>query len=461
MSVELELVRDYMAHEEDRASDLAIARSILEDVIASEIDTPRTAPRARRLRWALRLSVGAAAAIAACVVLILQIVPTAKISTPVAAAAQLSHLADVVQPAVPLQAGQWSTYQMQGVVDASVNSLGETPTPDAKSSMPLSYQVWSNSTGSACTSQQFGIASFASPANAQAWHAIGLIDTPTNQPATGCLGGLEATWASGSGPEVIDVSNLTHDPTALAEQLQSGTTGIQSIDQTAVGNAPHVAGFIRLTILLVGPTIGQWSGFGQEMLRTMSLLPGVIGLGDMTAHSGKSGLAFTVGEQVTLNPQTGAVEYRWKGPTLILDAKTGALREARSFSLPLLQSAAQDFVGSQDAPVYTQGVSYGVTAEWIDPVGNPTVVTQDALPGWIASFHIIEAVTLPNTPDSDLDPVINPFLGNGNMDALDRGVPTPDVNTHDITIIGTQAEVATVVAALINSGHFSSVTVKM
>ena len=112
MSVELELVRDYMAHEEDRASDLAIARSILEAVIASEIDTPRTAPRARGLRWALRLSVGAAAAIAACVVLVLQIVPTARISTPVAAAAQLSHLADVVQPAVPLQAGQWSTYQM-------------------------------------------------------------------------------------------------------------------------------------------------------------------------------------------------------------------------------------------------------------------------------------------------------------------------------------------------------------
>src|SRR5664280_2552405 len=289
---------------------------------------------------------------------------------------------------------------MQGVVDASVNSLGETPTPNAKSSIPLSYQVWSNSTGSACTSQQFGTASFASPANAAAWRAIGLIDTPSNQPATGCVGGEEAKWASGSGPQVIDVSNLTHEPTTLAEQLQSASTGIQSIDQAAVGNGPDVAGFIRLTILLIGPTIDQWTGFGQEMLRTMSLLPGVIGQGEMTAHSGKSGLAFAGGEQVTLNPETGAVGFQWKGPTVILDAQTGALLEARSFSLPtLLQSAAQDFVGSPDAPVYTQGASYGVTADWIDPVGSPTVVTQDALPGWISNFHICLLYTSPSPRD--------------------------------------------------------------
>jgi hypothetical protein len=458
MSDELELVRDYMAHEEDRASDLAIARSILEAAIASEIDTPRTAPRARRLRWALRLSVGAAAAIAACVVLVLQIVPTARISTPVAAAAQLSHLADVVQPAVPLQAGQWSTYQMQGVVDASVSSIGKTPTPDAKSSIPLSYQVWSNSTGSACISQQFGTASFASPTNAAAWQAIGLIDTPSNQPATGCVVG-GAGERSGLGPQVIDVSNLTHDPTTLAEQLRSGSTGIQILDQAAVGNGPNAAGFIRLTILLIGPTIDQWTGFGQEMLRTMSLLPGVIGQGEMTAHSGKSGLAFAGGEQVTLNPETGAVGFRWMGPTVILDAQTGALLEARSFSLPtLLQSAAQAFVGSPDAPAYTQGASYGVTADWIDPVGSPTVVTQDALPGWISNFHIIVAVTLPTTSDADLIPVISPFLGNGNMDILVPGAG-PGI-THDIIIIGSQAKLVSVVAALTNSGLFSSVTVQ-
>ena len=375
MNTELELVRNYMAGAEKEASELPIARSILKEAIASE-SSPRTTPRTRRSRWALRVSVGALAAIAASVVLILQILPTSKITTPIAAAAQLSHLADVVKSAPSLQAGQWSTYQMQGVVDATVGSVGKTPTPDAKAAIPLSYQVWSNSTGSTCTSQQFGTASFASPENAQAWHSIGLIDTPTNQPATGCVGGLEATWANGSGPPVIDVSKLTQDPTVLADQLQSGTTGIQLIDQTAVGNGPHVAGFIRLAILLTSPTIGQSSGFGQEMLRTMSLVPGVIGLGDMTAHSGMSGLAFTVGEQVTLDPKTGAVVYRWHGPTLILDAQTGALLEARSFSVPLLQSAAQDFVSSQNAPVYTQGVSYGVTAEWIDPVGNPTVVAQ-------------------------------------------------------------------------------------
>ena len=462
MTVELEgLVHDYMADVGRESSELSRARSTLDQAIALETVGPKAALRSMKLRWTVRISVAAAAAIAASVVLILQIVPTVRVHPTIAAAAQLSHLADVVQPPPSLQAGQWSTYQVQGEMDASVNSLGKTPTPDAKATIPLSYQVWSNSTGAACTSQQFGTASFAAPTNAAAWQAIGLIDTPDNQPATGCVAGQEATWATGSGPQVIDVASLTHDPATLAEQLQSGSTGIQSIDQAAVGNGPKVAGFIRLTILLISPTINQWSGFGPEMLRTMSLLPGVIGEGEMAAQSGSSGLAFTVGAQVTENPQTGAVESRWKGPTLILDGQTGALLEARSFDLPLLQSAAQDFVGSSNAPVYTQGVSYGVTVEWIDPVGSPSVVTQAALPGWIANFHVVEAITLPTTSDADLIPVINPFLGNGNMDALDRGVPTPDVNTHDITIIGSPAELATVVAALTRSGLFSSITVKM
>ena len=162
---------------------------------------------------------------------------------------------------------------------------------------------------------------------------------------------------------------------------------------------------------------------------------------------------------MTLNPETGAVGFRWKGPTVILDAQTGALLEARSFSLPtLLQSAAQDFVGSPDAPVYTQGANYGVTADWIDPVGSPKVVTPDALPGWISNFHIIVAVTLPATSNADVIPVISPFLGNGNMDILVPSAGPGD--THDIIIIGSQAKLASVVAALTNSGLFSSVTVQ-
>jgi len=98
-----------------------------------------------------------------------------------------------------------------------------------------------------------------------------------------------------------------------------------------------------------------------------------------------------------------------KRPTLILDGQTGALLEAGNFNIPVLQSAAQDFVGSPDAAVVTQGVGYGITTDWIDPVGAPSVVTTQNLPSWITNFHIVEAVTLPGTPASATDAVINPF----------------------------------------------------
>ena len=348
---------------------------------------------------------------------------------------------------------------MKGMVDARVSTVGEMPTPDATAAIPLSFQVWSNSTGSTCTSQQFGTATFAAPVNAQAWHAIGLVDTPANQPVTGCEGGLQAGWSQSSA--AIDVSALTHDPGLLATQLQAGTTGIPSLDQAGAGDTPQVAAFLRSAILLVGPTTGQWSGFGPQMLRTLSQLPGVISLGDRTAHSGRSGPAFTVGEQVTVNPQTGVVESEWKGPTLILDGRTGTFLEAGNFNIPVLQSAAQDFVEGPNAPVVTQGVGYGVTTDWIDPVGAPSVVTTESLPSWITNFHIVEAVTLPGTPESATDAVINPFLGNGNSEGQSSEQPTPTQATLDISIIGSASDLAAVVAALNSSHLFASVVVKL
>jgi hypothetical protein len=73
----------------------------------------------------------------------------------------------------------------EGALSADVSSagVGGTPTPDAQASIPIASEVWSNSTNATCASQQLGTASFASPVNAQAWHAIGLLDTPAHQPA--------------------------------------------------------------------------------------------------------------------------------------------------------------------------------------------------------------------------------------------------------------------------------------
>jgi hypothetical protein len=397
--------------------------------------------------------------------LILQVLPTSKTATPVAAAEQISQLADSVQPSPPLQAGQWSTYQMRGDLSADVGSVGGTPTPDAQASIPVAFEVWSNSTNATCTSQQLGTASFASPVDAQAWQAIGLIDTPANQPVTHCAGGVETSDGAESALTAIDVSNLTHDPATLAEQLQGGTTGISPIDQAAMGDPANVAGFVRLTVLLVGPISGGRPGFGQEMLRTMALLPGVVSLGPTTSHSGKTGIGFSTGQQVTLNPQSGAVTSKWSGPTVVLDAQTGALLEARHFDIPVLRTAAQDFVGSSSAPV-DSGATYGITTEWIDPVALPSVVGQDALPSWINTFHIIEAVTKATTTSPQVSTVLAPFIGGeaftvGDFTASDQNVPSPGLTTYEMTLVGTAADEDTFVAALRASGLFASVTVMM
>ncbi len=467
MSIDLDLVHDYMNGEEGPAQELLVARSILEEAIASEIGKSDQVvlvgrPRRRRKRSTgrrTRWSIGVLAAFAASCILIVLVLPSSKIGTPLAAAAQIGRLADSVEPAPQPQAGQWSSYQMRGELAVEVTEAGNTPTPDVKAAIPIGLRVWSNSTGTTCTSQQFGTAQFASPANAEAWHSIGLIDTPTDQPVSNCTAGVEVSAGAGSTMTAMDVSTLTHDPATLAKQLQAGTTGISSVDRTGIGESAHMAGFVRLTVLLVGPTTGGWSGFAQEMLRTMALLPGVISLGHATSHSGHTGLAFSTEQQATLNPRTGAVIPPWSGPTVILDSRTGTLLEARNFSIPVLQNAAQDFVGSPSAPVYS-GVGYGINTEWIDPVGGTSIIGQGDVPTWISTFHVIEAITKSATTGEEESTVLDPFLGDGNSAFSDPDVPGAGQTTFDITIRGTAAEAESIADALTASGLFDSVAVK-
>jgi hypothetical protein len=275
----------------------------------------------------------------------------------------------------------------------------------------------------------------------------------------------------GSAMTPINVSRLTHDPTVLAQELQLGTTGVDSVDQMSTpemksSSQPeteallHRTAFARLAVLIVGPTSGAWSGYNQEMLRTMALLPGVDSLGRMTAHSGRPGLGFSTGNVVLMNPKTGATTVVPPSPVVLLDPETGALLEARNFSIPVLGSAAQDFVGSPTAAVYADGVSYGVSTEWIDPVPGPSVVDQAVLPAWISGFHSIEAIGNPNVNGQALADAINPYLGDGNSAFDDWNSPTPSQTTLEITISNPATSVSTVVAALNASGLFQSVVVK-
>ncbi len=207
-----------------------------------------------------------------------------------------------------------------------------------------------------------------------------------------------------------------------------GTSEMKSSTQPETEAILHRTAFSRLAVLIVGPTGGAWSGYNQEMLRTMALLPGVVSLGRMTAHSGRPGLGFSTGNVVLMNPRTGIATALPPSPVVLLDPETGALLEARNFSIPVLESAAQDFVGSPTAAVYANGVSYGVSTEWIDPVPGPSVVDQSALPAWISGFHSIEAIGNPDVNGQTLADVINPYLGDGNSDIrrLEQPYTEPD-----------------------------------
>lgn len=460
MSTEIDRVSEFMAVVEGPLGDLSAARCALEDAIAHEeqvTEFPKLgASRQSRLsdrrplRWGLALS---AAAVLAAVLYVT--VPSTQVPMTPAAAAEISRLADAVPTVPPLAPGQWYQYQLRGALSAHVTS-GTTSAPIAASAtIPIAIGEWSNATTALCTSEQFGTATFATAADSAAWGTLGLLANPTNQPATGCSAGVEASMGGGGTPfGPVDVANIAHDPATLARQLQEGTTGISQVDAFAQAAPAHTGGFLRLTDLLVGPLKGQWSGFGQEMLQTMALLPGIDSLGTMTTHEGALGPAFSMSTQVTLNASSGSEISTFTPPTVILDPRNGALLEVRNLDYPVLGSAAQDFVASPTALVYSDGVSYGTTAEWIDPVSGLQVIRQNSVPGWIATYHIIEAVSAPSTTPSQLSAAVNPYLGNGNEDYSDGSV-------NDITIMGTLATAQGVADSLTASGLFVSVSLKL
>jgi hypothetical protein len=276
---------------------------------------------------------------------------------------------------------------------------------------------------------------------------------------TGCVAGLEAIDSLMAGQSVIDVSGLTRDPETLAGELQGGTTSIPSVDRVGAYEQVPQAAFNRLTLLLVSPTIGQWPGFGQEMLRTMALLPAIVSRGRSTSHSGLSGLAFSVKSAGSVGRSDPRAALRIPEPTVVLDASTGTLLEARHFDIPLLQAAASDFVSGSSALALAQGAGYTVSADWIDPVGSTEVIEQNALPSWITAFHLIEAITKPTTTSEETSQLFEPILGNGTS-VFSASAPTMDQTTMDINFSGSTADESALVSRLEASGLFESVTIK-
>ena len=84
-------------------------------------------------------------------------------------------------------------------------------------------------------------------------------------------------------------------------------------------------------------------------------------------------------------------------------------------------------------------------------------MAQEAVPNWISSYHIVEAVTKASTTQMELSSV----LANVNRVFSDQNVPAAGLETFDITITGTAAYAQTVVSALTASGLFSTISTKL
>ena len=337
------------------------------------------------------------AAVVASAVLIIQVVPTSESRPPVAAAAQISRLADSVRPLPPLKAGQWSSVQMVGEELAKVGTVGDIPTPDAQASVPISFGVWSNSTGTTCTSQQFGTATFAGPANAQAWQSIGLIATPTNQPVTGCVGGVQAAMGGGMAMTPIDVADLTHDPATLARELENGTTGVASVDQSRRGASRDQDVFARLVVL--DRWTDQWC---MAELRTGDVADhGPFAWGHLARTDdrplGRGWRGILHRRRGVLNPRTGAETSNNPSPIVVLDPSTGALLEARNFSIPVLKVPGRTSWEARASRGHRGRELWHL--DHVDRPGGQAHRQHWRLPPHVdRGFQSIEAVTIPN-PD--------------------------------------------------------------
>ena len=258
--------------------------------------------------------------------------------------------------------GQLLLTQSHLSVAAEVNNGQATATVN------VAMRKWSDSNGLSCVSITTQPAQFVSPQDQAAWVALGLLVTPSPQPITDCSGPGTADsppdTITGSS-QLIDVADLPTDPQALAQQLQAGKTGIPAVDDMLpdLGN-PDIA-FQRAAVLLVGPTVGATPQFKSALYQAIALLPGVTSIGTTTTHSGQTGVGFAVA-----SPNGQAA--------IVVDPATGALIEIRNLEdSSALTSLAEHYVGGAGPFRVT---NYGTQLQWLDPVGQPELVPQSALP---------------------------------------------------------------------------------
>jgi len=373
MTVELELLGNYMHSGRETPFDLARETEHFRELLDAEVSGGNAVPRDRvggraapsRRRLAVLCSTGGA--IAAAMLLGVLLVPTVGQHQPVAAAALKKIAANARNQSVPqLSDGQLLYTSEQVSMFAQVSQVGSTPTPDAQATVGATVQQWTDKHGNSCISMTSGSAQFASPVNAAAWKAAGLLDSPSGQPETLCEVVAGQSTYNSDPAVVINVSNLTTNPSVLAGELATGTTGIRAVDQ-------RDSEITRAAMLLIGPANGATPQITAAIYGALSTMPGLKALGQLTTHSGATGLGFA---GTSFEGET----------TLIVDPATGALLEARNVAAPLLfQGLGRGYLAPPPTPsIGTEGGSDQITLQWLDPEGSPAVVGPSALPAGLS-----------------------------------------------------------------------------
>ena len=342
-------------------------------------------------RTAVSLGSLVAVGVAAAVIAVLVIAHPAPHSSPRAntkpfpshqsVGVQLRLVADraAEQPIPHLRADQALYTQANLSVAADVNNGA------ALATIGLSVQKWSTSSGQTCTTLTAQPAQFASPAEQAAWSGLHLLITPNPPSASQCLqgGGSAAPpdAITGAG-QLIDVSSLPTEPSTLAQEFESGTTGIPVLDQLLSDEAAPNPGFQRAAMLLIGPTLGATPQFEAALYQAIALLPGVTALGPTTSHNGASGQGFASGP--------GSAQT-----TIVVDPSNGQLLEVTGLDdSGSLSSIAGNYLGG--GLTVSQ---YSSQLQWLDPIGAPSVIGLSDLPSGLPVY--VSATAKPGLPLTD------------------------------------------------------------
>ncbi len=382
MTDDLDLLRRYMNEDSEGTFDLLTTVRRFKDAIESHVEgegnvvaLSHEIQRRSKKRPRRGVYLGAIGAAVAVVLLITVLLPNVGQHPPVAAAAaELRQIGTNLanRPVPQLNRDQWLETKQQISYAMVVDQIGSTKISGAQATVVASQTNWSNNFGETCLLPGLGQAQFASAANEMTWKSVGLTVDPIQQPVSSCSNLEGANAGNGmsllSGSGITDVSSLATDPSTLAHELITGTTGISGLDE--VGSGSSNPGFERAVALLLGPLTGTTPAFNSALYDALALLPGIQALGSTTSQTGSTGLGFETAGSKRI------------GPTIIVvDPATGALLEARNLdSLPY--NPFSDFVPNS---VLTHGVSAaGSKIQWLDPIGSPTVVDTASIPPFLS-----------------------------------------------------------------------------